>query len=105
MRQTLSDNANPVLVYEFGESKALAFNAGGALRTTIPDSGEKGPEVLRLTATAPMYFALGSETVDATNQDVMMVTFDPILVRVRGSSHLSALGVIGGGTLNIAEVL
>ena len=52
-----------------------------------------------------MYFALGSETVDATNQDVMMVTFDPILVRVRGSSHLSALGVIGGGTLNIAEVL
>ena len=106
MRQVLDANAHAAArVLEFGQSKALAFNAGGALRTTIPDSGEKGPKVLRLTSTEPVYVAMGSETVSATSADVLIVKFEPLLIRVRGETHISALGVAGAGNLNVAEVL
>jgi aspartate/methionine/tyrosine aminotransferase len=74
-------------------SVALPNNAAGV-----------APEWVRVVATAAAYVKVGPSTVTAAAGDMLVQPGDGVLLRAKGWTHIAAIQVTAGGTVQISPV-
>lgn len=88
----------------FTTGSVIAFS-GTSARVAIPnDSSGTLPKYVRIAANAACYVKVGGSTVAAVAGDLLVQPADAVIVKTANQSHIAAIQVAGGGTVQISPL-